>query len=233
MMKSFEIPVVGYSVEADWYEGSNPEKVLLSLIGWTSAKAKYRKMLPQIVEETGMSVLTFDYSGHGDEAQVDVQETRPAQHFLEVICVFDQLREQHPTAEICVMGTSYGGFLATQLTKYRKFEKLVLRVPAIYRPEDFYTQAKKRDQQRSDAYRHDKAALGESPLLARAQMPTGTSLVVVHGEDELIPAATTDAYILALQAEVIVAEGFRHSFDGISEEAKRQYITRLSDWLKK
>src|SRR5206468_9462352 len=119
-------------------EAKTTEQILLVLPGWTSTKAKQNDLVSHIVESTGISALVLEYSGHGD-SPFDVMETRPAQHFLEVICAFDWLKSKYPTAHISVMGGSYGGYLATQLTKYRQFDNLVLRVPAIYQPVDFYT----------------------------------------------------------------------------------------------
>lgn len=132
-----QIPCTGYSLAADWYDGTS-EKVILDLHGFSASKAKYAELLSDIAKRTGAHALAFDYSGHG-ESPNDIQNISPAQNFLEVVNAFDWIKENHPDKKIMVMGTSYGGFLATQLTKYRKFEKLILRVPAIYPPNIFYT----------------------------------------------------------------------------------------------
>jgi esterase/lipase len=235
-VKTLKIACSGYSIVADWYEGEKPDEILLSLIGWTSNRKKYNDILSVIVKDTGMSALVFDYSGHGD-SPFDVMQTRPAQHFLEVICVFDRLREQYPHAKITVMGTSYGGFMATQLTKYRAFDKLVLRAPAIYMPSDFYTLngAINNDEgwAAKDAYRKDVTALSQHPLLARAADFSGKTLVVVHENDELVPRPTTDAYIKAFNADTHIAKGFPHSTRSVSRDQIIEYQNAISEWLKK
>jgi len=231
-----DINCVVYSVKADWYETTNTDEIILSLIGWTSNRKKYNDILSAICAKTGKSALVFDYSGHGDSS-FDVATTRPAQHFLEVICVFDWIKEKYPNAKITVMGTSYGGFLAVQLTKYRIFENLILRIPAIYQPSDFYslngTINSDEGWAAKDAFRRDVEALSKHPLLGRASSFKGKTLVVVHENDEQIPTETTDAYINAFSADVYVAKGFPHSSYNQPKEKMAEYQSAISEWLNK
>jgi uncharacterized protein len=233
--KTFDIECTGYSVKADWYETNSSDEIIFSLIGWTSNRKKYNDILSAICSKTGKSALVFDYTGHGD-SPFDVNTTRPAQHFLEVICVFDWLKEKYPNANITVMGTSYGGFLAVQLTKYRTFDKLVLRVPAIYKPSDFYTLNgiinSEEGWTAKDAFRRDVKALEGHPLLTRASSFKGKTLVVVHEKDEQVPKETTDAFIKAFKADVFIANGFQHSIAEQSKEKIYEYQTHISDWLE-
>ena len=138
MPQTIKISCSGYEIFADWYQGTDPAKVLLVLPGYKSSRKKGRHLNEKIVEITGTSILVIDYSGQGD-SPFDLREVRPAQQFLEVIYAFDWLAAKYPQAEISVSGSSYGGFLATQLTKYRSFKNLILRAPAIYNPANFYT----------------------------------------------------------------------------------------------
>jgi uncharacterized protein len=232
---TFEIECTGYSVKADWYKTENTNEIVLSLIGWTSNRKRYNDILSAICTKTGKSALVFDYSGHGD-SPFDVNTTRPAQHFLEVICVFDWLKDKYPDAKITVMGTSYGGYLAVQLTKYRTFENLVLRVPAIYKPSDFYTLNKAINSDEGwaakDEFRRDIDALAKHPLLARASSFKGRTLVVVHENDEQVPKETTDAFIKTFNADVYVAMGFPHSIYDQPREQIIDYQNAISKWLK-
>lgn len=236
IIKTLKVECTGYSVVADWYGGKSTDKVLLALIGWTAARKNYNDLLSAIVNNTGISALVFDYCGHGD-SPFEAPETRPAQHFLEVIYVFDWLRERYPNAEITVMGTSYGGYMATQLTKYREFAKLVLRAPAIYKPEDFYTLNGAINSEEGwaakDAYRRDVEALAKHPLLARASNFKGNTLVVVHENDEQVPSETADAYIKAFNADVHAAKGFPHFMGEMPRQQIVGYQKVISDWLNK
>jgi predicted esterase YcpF (UPF0227 family) len=234
MIKTINIECTGYSVVADFYNGKTEDKVLLVLIGWTSNRESYSDIITALTEQTGMSALVFDYSGHGD-SPFNIANTRPAQHFLEVICVFDWLKKHYPSAEINVMGTSYGGYLASQLTKYREFNNLILRVPAIYLPSDFYTLNSEINSDAgwatNNSYRNDPKSLAIHPLLAGASKFKGRVLVVVNEKDEQVPNPTTDAYIKAFNADVYLVKGFPHSIQGMPRDQINAYQTKLADWL--
>jgi pimeloyl-ACP methyl ester carboxylesterase len=234
MAKTVEIECAAYSVKADWYEGKGEDRILLALIGWASNRNSYADILTTITEQTGMSALVFDYSGHGD-SPFDINKTTPAQHFLEVIYVFDWLKEHYPSVKICVMGSSYGGFHAAHLTQYREFDNLILRAPAINPPSDFYTlngtQHSEESWAAKNAYRNDEQALAVHPLLARASSYKGKALVVVHGDDDVVPKPVTDAYIKTFNADVYIAEGFPHSIHTMPQEQIAEYQTKIADWL--
>jgi hypothetical protein len=225
--KTVEIPQLGYKISADWYEGTLVDQILLVPIAWNSSRKSYNDLVSHIVEKTGMSALVLDYSG-----PFDPLEMRPAQHFLEVITAFDWLKQKYPEAKLSVMGTSYGGFMATQLTKYREFENLVLRVPALYWPNDFYSLNKDIDRTQERLYRTDPKLLNNHPLLSRAADFKGKTFVVVHEHDQFIPPQTTDKYIETFKADSYTAKGFTHSFDvNAPEEDRLAYKNAISDWL--
>lgn len=229
-MKNIQIPCVCYSIRADWYEGEKDE-VLLVLPGWKSSKAKYVNMVESIVEQTDMSVLVIDYSGHG-ESPFELDDLTPAHNFLEVVTAFDWIQENHSGKKITVMGTSYGGFMTAQLAKYRKFDRAIFRVPALYPPEAFYTKWGEVGPNHYQDYR-SKENLSLHPVLTRAKGVKGKSLVVTHELDEVCPPNTTDPFISNFEAEHWVIPGFKHGFheSGATEEQMQKQYDKLSDWL--
>lgn len=233
-MTTVDINCVGYAVKADIYEAAGDGPLLLSLIGRTSnrKKSRYADFLSKIAQDNNITSVIFDYSGHGD-SPYDIEELRPAQQFIEVITVFDWMKEQYPNKKVIVIGSSYGGFMATQLTKYRAFDALVLRAPAIYRPADFYTIKKNEDTAATMSFRKDADKLATHPLLARASKFGGRVLVVVHKHDELVPVETTDAYAKAFNAEVLVEKDIPHSLDDATPEQVKLYFEHIGDWLSK
>lgn len=232
--KTLDIPLNGYAVKADIYEGSENGVVLLSLIGRTSRRTKqrYYDFLPRLTKELGITSVIFDYTGHGD-SPFDIEELSAAQHFLEVITVFDWIKEQYPNRKVFVIGSSYGGFLATQLTKYREFDVLILRAPAIYRPSDFYTLKKNENREATQEFRRNTELLATHPLLARDSKFKGKVLLVVHENDEQIPKETTDAYANAFKPEVFLEKGVSHSLDNVTQQQVNDYNQRIYDWIKK
>lgn len=238
--RPIDIQCTGYSIKTDWYEGSDNSKILLVLPGFTSSKARQKVHAEAMVRMTGTSALVVDFSGHG-ESPFDINETRPAQHFLELIYVFDWLKEKYPPARLSVSGSSYGGFLAVQLTKYREFDNLIVRAPAIYKPAAFYDLWSKRSSNAEAyanvmmRYRTDASALAQHPMLARASNFKGNTLVVVHEKDEVVPRETTDAFIRTFSADTILAEGFTHKVDrDVKDPAKLEdYQVRIASWLNR
>jgi len=239
MTKSFEIACTGYSIMADWYEGENTDQILLILHGFTSSRSRQADVTNYMVNATGASALVIEYTGHG-ESPFDLKDTRPAQHAIEAICAYEWIEKNYPDAKITVIGNSYGSFLAAHLSHYKSFEKMVLRAPAIYRPEALYDlwSVRFNDEEAYGrairAYRNDLPLMLAGPLLdTRTLKFHGPTLVVVHENDETIPRSAAQAYIQAFQADSFIAGGFSHavSQSNISAEQLDAYYKQIADWL--
>ncbi|MDB5166368.1 MAG: Prolyl oligopeptidase family protein [Candidatus Saccharibacteria bacterium] len=227
---TFDCP--GYSLAADWYPRDS-ERILIFLIGWTASRTHYREMLTKIADQTGLSIVCFDYSGHGD-SPFHLDDTRPAQHLLEAVNVYDQLRKERPNASISLMGSSYGSYLAATLSQQRQVQHLVLCAPAIYQPEDFYTLWGEIDVGWTrNVYRHDTGALRDNPLLQDHKAPPPT-LVMVHGRDDLVPATASDSYIEAFHAQKFLAPDLEHSLndDLFKNGANQAYVETICRFLQ-
>lgn len=230
-LQEISINCVGYAIKANLYE-TNSDYILLNLIGYSSNKDKYKDFIEYIVDSTGISAITIDYSGHG-KSPFELENITPAQNFLEVITTFDWIRKKFPEKDIYVMGASYGGFLATQLTKYRSFKKLVLRVPAIYKPKNFYTTWGDYEIEEGLAYRETAEKLVDHPLLKRASKFEGDTFVITHELDDVCPVNSTNAFVEAFKADHWVAKGFKHGFgeSDITSDQRIEYYKKVSDWL--
>lgn len=233
--KQITIPCLDYAIAADWYEGNNPTEILLTIVGYSSTKARNAEFIAEISERTGMSSLALDLSGHG-ESPFELDDTKPAQHLLEVTAAFDWLQSTYPKAKISVMGTSYGGYMAAWLTRFRNFEKLVLRTPALYKAEDFYSPHSlihKSDE--LVAYRKNTELIARNALFLQEPAFEGKTLLVVHGNDEDIPEETSSLYQENFAAETYLAEGFMHGFRDPRnpQESVETYRIAIADWLQK
>ena len=81
----------------------------------------------------GCVCLTFDLRGH-EKTQLQKQTVTRAHNLEDMLVAYDHL-VQHPATDperIAVIGTSYGGYLATILTTLRPVRWLAMRVPALY-----------------------------------------------------------------------------------------------------
>lgn len=232
-VKTVKIPCVGYDIVADWYEGKS-DQVLLVVPGWASSKQKYESLTNAITEQTGSAALVVDLAGHGD-SPFRLPDLMPAQNLLDLMNAYDWLRREHPDKTVNVMGASYGSYLAAWLAAYRPISRLVLRAPAIYRPEDMYVRWGDIDREATRLeYRAHGKTVAAHPVFAAITGFKGRTLVVIHELDEEIPAATSDAYIKAFHADKYVAEAVTHRMtEWMSERSKVQaYQKAIADWLR-
>lgn len=232
MIKQISIPCPGYNIEADWHEGANNQKIILSFVGFGSSKRSNFDFMKKLVDVTGMSALVVDFSGHG-ESPLNVDDTMPAQHLLEATKAYDWIKANYPESATCVMGTSYGGFMAAYLTRFRSVEKLILRTPAIYEPSSFYTEHRLIDKILVREYRKNTESLEKHPIFLQPPVKNVSTLLVVHGEDKSVPKETTDVYKSAFDAQIYVAEGFAHAFRDPANprEGVLAYYDALANWL--
>lgn len=233
MKTQITIPCVGYVIAADLYYNDTAKGFILVIVGLNSTKTSNAQLIETISEGTNQNALVLDLSGHG-ESPFSLVDISPAQHLTEVVHAFDWLHSNYPTADITVMGTSYGGYLAAYLTQYRAFSKLLLRTPALYRPEDFFTNHGGIDiVQTATAYRRNTSELIVNPIFKGAKIFAGTTFIVVHGADEVVPTQTTNQYVTSFDADTYVADGFKHSFNDPTnpQENIKDYINTLVHWL--
>jgi pimeloyl-ACP methyl ester carboxylesterase len=232
MTKQISIPCPGYNIEADWHEGATNKKIILAFVGFGSSKKSNFDFMAKLVDMTGMSALVVDFSGHG-ESPFGVDETVPAQHLLEATRAYDWIKANYPESTVHVMGTSYGGFMAAYLSRFRPIKKLILRTPAIYEPGSFYTEHRLIDKILVREYRKNTEALKNHPVFLQSPVSDVSTLLVVHGEDKSVPVETTDVYASAFDAQICVAEGFAHAFRDPAnpQEGVPAYYDALASWL--
>jgi predicted alpha/beta-fold hydrolase len=234
MTKQISIPCLGYNIEADWHEGATDKKIILTFVGFGSSKKSNLDFMAKLVAMTGMSALVVDFSGHG-ESPFDVDKTVPAQHLLEATRAYDWVKKTYPESTVHVMGTSYGGFMAAYLSRFRPIEKLILRTPAIYEPSSFYTKHRLIDKILIREYRKNTEALKKHPIFLQPPVKDMPTLLVAHGEDKSVPVETTDVYASAFDAHVYVAEGFAHAFRDPAnpQEGVSGYYEAVASWLNR
>lgn len=211
MLKQVSIPCINYKLQADWYLGRIPDEVILTFVGFGSSKERNAVFMKNIVDKTGVGALVVDLSGHG-ESNFDINETTPLQHISEAVMAYDWIKAEYPKSKIHVIGTSYGGFIASYLTRFRKVSKVVLRTPAIYKPQLLCTKHKDIDKTAVRTYRSDKELVSKHPLFTHPAISTSPTLLIIHSEDKSVPVQTTDVYREKFNADVYTAEGFAHSF---------------------
>jgi uncharacterized protein len=168
---------------------------VLLVHGWGGNKQQYQALTKELASLRCVC-LTFDMSGH--EATRARRETVTREDNLaDLVAAYDFLAA-HPLvdrAAIAVVGSSYGGYLATLLTELRQVTWLALRAPAIYKDTEW--QMPKQQLQREQAlpqYRQQSIAAGENRALGACAAFRGDVLLVESGLDRIVPHAVLANY---------------------------------------
>ena len=162
------------------------------------------------------SLFLVNYRGYGGSSG------RPTEAGLvaDALAVFDQVRVQH--TDVAVMGRSLGSSVAVQLAAERPVERLVL-VTAF-----------------DSLVNVARQYFGWLPVgwlmrdrydsVSRASQVTVPVLMVIAGEDEIIPRVRSEALVAALtreQVEVVIVPGVGHNTLDLSPE----YLRAVREFL--
>jgi pimeloyl-ACP methyl ester carboxylesterase len=135
---------------------------------------------------------------------------------------------------IAVVGSSYGGYLATILTELRPVRWLGLRVPALYL-DDGWNTPKRALHVEHDlvAYRKRIVPASDNRALRAASRFRGDVLLVESEHDQIVPHTAIASYLQAcLSAHSLtyrILEGADH---GLSDAASQSAYTALVEkWL--
>src|SRR3954452_12973184 len=110
---------------------------VLFVHGWGGSQEKYLERAHQIAA-LGCVCLTFNLRGPAETEPQHKTVTRE-DNLRDLLAAYDVLAGQPlvDKASIAVVGSSYGAYLAAILTERRPVHWLALRVPALYKDEDW------------------------------------------------------------------------------------------------
>lgn len=207
---------------------------VLLVHGWGGSQAQYLARAREIAA-LGCICLTFDLRGHADTQPL--QETVSRENNLrDVLAAYDVLVSQRgvdPSA-IAVVGSSYGGYLASILTTMRPVKWLALRVPALYMDTgwEIPKQQLHKDQDLA-AYRQSLVSAADNRALRACAAFHGDVLIVESELDNVIPHAVITNYREAcIQANSLTYRVIKGADHGLSEPtAQRAYTSLLVNWL--
>jgi pimeloyl-ACP methyl ester carboxylesterase len=207
---------------------------VLFVHGWGGSQEQYLERARQAVA-LGCICLTFDLTGHGrtqDEQQNVTRET----NLQDLLAAYDAL-VAHPSIDrdaVAVVGSSYGGYLATILTELRPVRWLGLRVPALYL-DDGWNTPKRALHVEHDlvAYRKRIVASSDNRALRAAARFGGDVLLVESEHDKIVPHPAIASYLQAfLNAHSLTYRIIAGADHGLSDDAsQRAYTSLLMNWL--
>ena len=182
----------------------------------------------------GCVCFTFDLRGHaGSDAK---REDITRQNSLDdVLAAYDYLASQPliDRSAIGVIGTSYGGYLATLLTAHRPIRWLALRVPALYPDDHWDTPKAMLDKDVVRAYRkRPQDATGDRALAACAAY-RGDVLIVESEKDEQIPREAMLSFQSAFRTANSLSHRIIHGATHAMRDPRHQrvYTTLLLRWI--
>ena len=208
---------------------------LLFVHGWGASQRQDMGKAKRLARD-GFACLTFNLTGHA-RTRRHVETVTRADNLRDVLAAYDFLAGQ-PTVDperIGIVGSSYGGYLATLVTAERKVRWLALHAPALYKDLDF---ARPKRELNLDpdlpAFRRRPVTPSENMALERAARFRGDVLVVEAEHDQVIPRQVILNYLTAFHAGAasVTHEVLRGADHGLSARHWRSaYAAALVRWL--
>jgi uncharacterized protein len=229
-----EIVAAGHAIAGTLIVPDTRMPGVLFLHGWGGDQAQYALRAREIAA-LGCACLTIDMRGHAKTAPVYATVTRE-DNLRDALAAYDRLAHEVDVdnGQIAVIGSSYGGYLATILTAMRPVKWLALRAPALYRDTDWTSpKLALRQLQGLEAYRQMVIEARDNRALRAATEFVGDVLIVEGEHDTIIPHEVIEnyrnAFVGARSLTFRVIDGADH---GLTDPAWRQaYTTLLVNWI--
>lgn len=205
---------------------------VLFVHGWGGSQAQ--DLAPaRDIAALGCVSLTFDLRGHA-QTEPQRQTVTREDNLRDLVAAYDMLAAQPlvDRSALAVVGTSYGGYLATILTTLRPVRWLALRVPALYRDEDWAVPKWKLDKRDLATYRRGPVEAEKNRALRACTAFTGDVLIVESEYDEIVPHPVIASYIAAFRrAHSLTSRVIEGADHALSAEAfQRDYVSLLVNW---
>jgi pimeloyl-ACP methyl ester carboxylesterase len=207
---------------------------VLFIHGWGGSQEQTIRRACEIAAR-GHVCLTFDLRGHARTKEQRFTVSR-ADNLRDVLAAHDLLARQRgvdPSA-MAVVGSSYGGYLATILTTLRPVCWLGLRAPALYRDTDWDLPKRRlRSEQDLAAYRRCTVPAEDNRALRACAAFRGDVLLVESEDDHVVPHPVMANYLAACtnvrSLTYRVIKGADHALT--QEPWRRAYTAHLVNWL--
>lgn len=205
---------------------------VLFVQGWGSGQEQYLSRARQIAA-LGCLCLTFEPRGVARNDPHHETVTRE-DNLRDVIAAYDRLAAQRAVdaSSIGVVGASYGGYLAAILSSVRPVRWLALRVPALYKDEDWASPKRRLDRVELAAYRRLPLDPEENRALRACAAFRGDVLVVESEHDDTVPHQAIANYLSAFgKAHSLTYRVISDADHALSEERwQKAYTSLLMNW---
>ncbi|MCO7520355.1 MULTISPECIES: alpha/beta fold hydrolase [unclassified Pseudomonas] len=231
--ESIELQVAGETIAGTLVSPGSRMPGILFVHGWGGSQQRDLARARQITG-LGCVCMTFDLRGHEKTESQRLTVTRE-QNLDDLLAAYDRLAG-HPSVDpsaIAVIGSSYGGYLATLLSTRRAVKWLALRVPALYWDDEWNTPKQGLDRQRLSAYRLRSLGPTDNRALAACAEFGGDVLLVESEQDDYVPHSTLmsyrSAFVSAHSMTHRLVDGADHALS--SEQSQKAYSAILAAWI--
>ena len=228
-----DIPVAGQHIAGTLVGPDTMVPGVLLVHGWDGSQDQYIARAHEIAT-LGCICLTFDLRGH--VRHHGLRETVSREDNLQdVLAAYDVL-VGHPAVDpsaVAVVGSSYGGYLAAILTTLRPVRWLALRVPALYKDQNWDAPKGKLDRDELAAYRQSEVQPQDNRALAACAAFLGDVLIVESEHDPIVPHQVIQNYRAACaQAQSLTYRMISGADHALSEKEWQQtYTSLLVNWM--
>lgn len=231
--ESLEISVDGQSISGTLLTPSAKLPGILFVHGWGGSQ---QRDLARAKNITGLGCvcLTFDLRGHERTHELRAVTSR-ADNLEDLLSAYDLL-VSHPAVDstaIAVIGSSYGGYLATILSSMRPVKWMALRVPALYWDADWNMPKQELDRDKLAHYRRSAVTAADNRALAACKEFQGDVLLIESEQDDYVPHATLMSYRTAFDAAhsltYRILDGADHTLT--SDSSQHAYSLILTNWI--
>lgn len=221
----------------------NPLPGLIFVHGWKSNKEGNTKRAEEISKlgftskkQTPFICLCLDLRGHG-QSQGTIEQFSRRDHLEDIKESYNYLQTlpEVDKEKISIIGSSYGGYLSAVAANYLKFDKLVLRVPALYFDEKFDvpTETLIGTDETGRAFKTWGLTPENSLALKGVINFPGEILIIEAERDTVIPHQVIENYLKVIKNKsrltYEIMKGAPHSLE--TEEQELGYIDILKKWL--
>jgi len=231
--ESIEIAVDGQSISGTILTPGAKIPGILFVHGWGGSQ---QRDLARAKNITGLGCvcLTFDLRGHERTHELRAKVSRE-QSLDDLLAAYDRL-VSHPAVDsdaIAVIGSSYGGYLATILSSMRPVKWLALRVPALYWDADWEMPKQELDRDKLAHYRRSAVTAADNRALAACKEFHGDVLLIESEQDDYVPHATLmsyrSAFEMAHSLTYRLVDGADHALS--SDLSQSLYSSMLTNWI--